>query len=38
MWIGFRVHDRMDAGRFRRWTLIVLVLAGANLLRRGIMG
>lgn len=38
MWIGFLVHDRMDPTRFRRWTLIVLAVSGANLLRRGLMG
>lgn len=31
---GFRAHDRLDAARFRRWTLVVLVIAGLNLLRR----
>ena len=38
MWAGFRFGDRLDPLRFRRWTLIVLVLAGLNLIRRGIMG
>lgn len=38
MWIGFKVHDWLDPTRFRRWTLIVLAVAGANLLRRGLMG
>lgn len=36
--IGFRLADRMDQERFRRLTLAVLVLAGLNLVRRGIMG
>ena len=31
--IGLAVQDRLDAGRFRRWTLILLALTGANLLR-----
>ncbi|EBA16073.1 hypothetical protein RSK20926_05657 [Roseobacter sp. SK209-2-6] len=35
MWIGGRLHDRVDQKMFRRATLIVLLLAGANLLRRG---
>jgi hypothetical protein len=35
-WAGFRVHDRMDPVRFRRWTQIVLLLAGLNLIRRGL--
>ena len=38
MWLGFRMGDRLDADRFRWWTLAVLVIAGANLIRRGIMG
>lgn len=35
MLIGFKVQDRLNQERFRKITLIVLVLAGANLLRRG---
>ncbi|MBC7156517.1 MAG: sulfite exporter TauE/SafE family protein [Rhodobacteraceae bacterium] len=35
---GFAVHDRLDPARFRRWTLIVLALAGANLVRRALAG
>lgn len=38
MWAGFAVHDRLNPEVFRRWTLLVLALAGANLLRRGLMG
>lgn len=38
MVIGYRVQDRLDALRFRKLTLVVLVLAGLNLLRRGLMG
>lgn len=38
MWIGFAVHDRLNPALFRRWTLVVLAIAGANLLRRGLMG
>ncbi|MGR3760777.1 sulfite exporter TauE/SafE family protein [Roseobacteraceae bacterium NS-SX3] len=38
MWIGGRLHDRIDQAAFRRATLTVLLLAGANLLRRGVMG
>ena len=38
MWIGFRLQDRMDAALFRKVTLAVLIVAGINLLRRGIMG
>ncbi|MEM6849328.1 MAG: sulfite exporter TauE/SafE family protein [Pseudomonadota bacterium] len=36
--IGFRVADRLNQERFRQATLIVLVLAGLNLVRRGLMG
>jgi uncharacterized membrane protein YfcA len=38
MWLGFKLGDRFDQDRFRRVTLWVLVLAGANLIRRGLMG
>jgi len=38
MWIGFKVQDRMDAALFRKATLAVLIVAGLNLVRRGIMG
>ncbi|TMV67376.1 sulfite exporter TauE/SafE family protein, partial [Thioclava sp. BHET1] len=37
LWLGFRVHDRLDAAVFRRWTLVVLAVAGLNLLRRALM-
>ena len=36
MFLGYRVHDRLDQGRFRRLTLVVLVLTGLNLLRRAL--
>ncbi|MEM9523244.1 MAG: sulfite exporter TauE/SafE family protein [Pseudomonadota bacterium] len=35
---GFAVQDRMDQKRFRKATLLVLVVAGLNLIRRGSMG
>ncbi|TCP40531.1 sulfite exporter TauE/SafE family protein [Rhodovulum marinum] len=38
MWLGFRVQDRLDAGRFRKATLVVLTVAAANLVRKGLMG
>lgn len=38
MRVGFALGDRLNAEVFRRFTLIVLVLAGANLVRRGIFG
>ena len=34
LWLGYRVQDRLDAARFRRWTLVVLVVTAANLIRR----
>lgn len=38
MAIGLWVQDRLDQNTFRKATLIVLVLAGLNLLRRGLLG
>lgn len=38
MWLGFKLGDRFDQERFRRATLWVLVIAGVNLIRRGVMG
>lgn len=35
---GFRLHDRLDPDVFRKITLVVLVIAGANLVRRGLVG
>ncbi len=37
MAIGLWAHDRMDQERFRKATLAVLVIAGLNLVRRGLM-
>ena len=36
MFVGYRVHDRLDQAAFRRLTLAVLVLTGLNLLRRAL--
>ena len=36
MWLGLRLQDRLDQRLFRRITLAVLILAGLNLLRRGL--
>ncbi len=36
LWVGFRMQDRLDPVRFRRWTLVLLALTGCNLLRRGL--
>ena len=33
---GSRIQDRLDQTRFRRWTLILLVLTGLNLARRAV--
>lgn len=38
MVIGLRLHDRMDQGKFRTATLVVLVVASLNLIRRGLAG
>ncbi|MEM6729688.1 MAG: sulfite exporter TauE/SafE family protein [Pseudomonadota bacterium] len=38
MAIGFRLQDRMDQERFRTVTLVVLTVAGVNLIRKGVMG
>lgn len=38
MALGHRIQDRIDQPTFRRLTLIMLMVAGLNLLRRGVMG
>lgn len=38
MWLGGRFQDRIDQETFRRATLAVLLLAGLNLVRRGLIG
>ncbi len=38
LWLGFRLSDRVDQRTFRRATLIVLAVAGLNLIRRGLAG
>ncbi len=37
MWLGGQVQDRIEQETFRRATLIVLLLAGLNLVRRAVM-
>jgi hypothetical protein len=32
------MQDRLDAARFRRWTLLVLLMVAANLIRRAVTG
>lgn len=38
MWIGFRLQDRLDPLRFRRWTLVLLAITGLNLVRQAVFG
>ena len=35
--LGTRIQDRLDQSRFRRWTLVLLVLTGLNLARRAVL-
>ncbi|SFE46315.1 sulfite exporter TauE/SafE family protein [Roseivivax sediminis] len=37
MWIGGKVQDRIDQAAFRRATLVVLLVAGLNLVRRALL-
>ncbi|WP_245964074.1 sulfite exporter TauE/SafE family protein [Roseovarius spongiae] len=37
IWLGFRIQDRIDQAVFRRATLLVLLVAGVNLLRRALV-
>ena len=38
MWVGTKILDRIDQRLFGRATLFVLLIAGANLVRRGLFG
>lgn len=38
MWMGFRIQDRIEQETFRKVTLAVLMIAGINLVRRGLTG
>ena len=38
VWLGFRVQDSIPQAAFRLVTLVVLLLAGLNLLRRALIG
>ena len=38
IWIGFKIQDRINQAVFRKFTLLVLLIAGLNLIRRGLMG
>lgn len=37
MWIGLRIQDRLNQQLFERLTLLVLIVAGLNLLRRALV-
>ncbi len=37
MLLGYRVQDRLDQAVFRRWTQVLLVLTGLNLVRQAVM-
>jgi uncharacterized membrane protein YfcA len=37
MALGFRMQDRIDQATFRRLTLVVLLVAGLNLIRRAVL-
>jgi uncharacterized membrane protein YfcA len=36
MWLGFKLQDRMNKAQFLRATLVVLLIAGLNLVRRAV--
>ncbi len=36
MWLGYKVQDRLDQDKFKRVILVVLIISGFNLLRRGL--
>ncbi|MEX0366716.1 MAG: sulfite exporter TauE/SafE family protein [Ruegeria sp.] len=38
MWVGLKLQDRIDQATFRKVTLIVLLVAALNLLRRSLLG
>lgn len=37
-WLGFQVQDRIDQAAFKKATLVILLVAGGNLIRRGLIG
>lgn len=37
MWLGTKISDRFDQATFRKVTLLVLILGGLNLVRRGFL-
>jgi uncharacterized protein len=38
MWLGFKFQDRLDQAALPRAVLAVLIVAGANLVRKGLSG
>ncbi len=38
MWLGGKVQDRIDQATFRKATLVILVIAALNLIRRALIG
>ncbi|MGR3635484.1 MAG: TSUP family transporter, partial [Shimia sp.] len=38
MWVGGQISDRIDQNMFRQATLLILLLASLNLIRRGLLG
>jgi uncharacterized protein len=38
MWLGSQIMDRIDQASFKKATLFILLIAGANLVRRGLLG
>jgi uncharacterized membrane protein YfcA len=38
LYAGYAVQDRLDQGRFRRWTQGLLVLTGLNMVRQALSG
>lgn len=38
MWCGTALQDRTDQAQFRKLTLLILLIGGLNLLRRGVLG
>ena len=36
LWLGYQMQDRLDQARFARWTHVLLILTGLNLMRRAV--
>ena len=37
MFAGYKLQDRLNQAQFRRWTQVLLVLTGLNLVRQAVM-